>query len=373
MRTALNGLFLDAPATGTGLYLRELVRALTALAPSDEFALLAPKPDPTAPALVQVHPTRFRRANLAKLEFEQLTFPRAAARGNFDLAHVPHFGPPFWSARPVVVTIHDLIPLVLPAYRGSLRVRLYTALAGMGARRARAVLADSQASAADIQVRLGIPRERIHTVYLAADPRFAPVTDAAELARVRAKLNLPDKFVLYLGGFDVRKNVPALIEAYAGLDAQTLAATKLVLAGAPPEQESSFFPDPRVTAERLGIRNRVILPGLVAEADKPALYSAAELFCYPSVYEGFGLPPLEAMACGTPVIASRAASLPEVVGEGGVLVEPNDRAAWTRAMQELLNDAERPAELRRAGLAQAQLFSWERAARETLAVYRSVV
>lgn len=370
MRVALNGLLLQHPATGMGQYLRELVAAMRALAPGDDFAFLAPQPDASAPAPVLFTPTYSHQEHFAKLEFEHIAFPRAAQKNRFDLAHVPHFGPPLFPTIPTVVTIHDLIPLVLPAYRGALNVRLYTKLAGLAAQRARAILADSEASARDIEKHLHIPRAKIHVVSLAAHSRFQPNITNDELKRVRAKYKLPEHFVLYLGGFDVRKNVAQLIQAFAKC---ALRDTKLVLAGKLPEHASAFFPDPRRMASENKISARVHYTGFVAEADKPALYALARVFLYPSVYEGFGLPPLEAMACGTPVISSDGGSLPEVIGDAGILLSPHEANAWANALATLLDDDARWHELRARGLVQAQKFSWERAARETLAVYRAVV
>ncbi|MCC7163866.1 MAG: glycosyltransferase family 4 protein [Anaerolineae bacterium] len=368
MRVALNGLFLAAPATGVGQYLRELVRAMRALAPQDEFVFVAPHADPTAPAPVDVYPTRLSRDNLAKLEFEQHTFPRAAKRG-FDLAHVPHLGPPLFPTHPSVVTIHDLIPMTLPAYGGSTAVRLYTRLAAAGAKRAQAILTDSHASARDIERLMLIPRERIHVVHLAADTRYQPPNEE-ELARVRAKYNLPERYVLYLGGFDVRKNVRRVIETWKR---SKFGDWRLVIAGRLPDTESDFFPSVKRMATEAGTEQSVKFIGFVAEKDKPVLYGAARVFLYPSHYEGFGLPPLEAMASGTPVIVSNASSLPEVVGDAGILPAPDDTEGWANALGELLTNERRWGELRERGLARAKIFSWERAARETLAVYRSVV
>lgn len=370
MRVALNGLFLREPATGTGQYLRELVTALRALTPEDEFTFIAPRAQADAPASVRVAPTRARRENLAKLEFEQWTFPRAARKNHFDLAHVPHWGAPLFSKIPTVVTIHDLIPLTLPVYRGSTRVRLYTKLVSAAAQRARAILADSEASARDIEKHLRLPRAKIHVVYLAAHSRFHANIPSADLERVRAKYALPEQFVLYLGGFDARKNVARIIKAFSGLE---FGAWRLVLAGKLPNQDSAFFPDPRRIALENKIADRVAFPGFIDEADKPALYALARVFLYASQYEGFGLPPLEALACGTPVICADTSSLPEVVGDAGILVSPHETNDWTAALTQLLTDAARRNELRARGFAQAQKFSWERAARETLAVYRAVV
>lgn len=370
MRVAINGLFLEQPATGTGQYLRELAAAMRTLAPEDEFIFIAPRAEPSAPAPVLTARPRVRRENFAKFEFEQVTFPRAAQENRFDLAHVPHFGPPFFPSIPTVVTIHDLIPLILPAYRGAPRVQMYTRLAGWGARRARAVLADSEASARDIHKYLGIPRARIHVVCLAAHPRFQPYISEAERERVRARYNLPQAFALYLGGFDSRKNVARLVEAFAALEQQS---AQLVLAGSLPAQDSDFFPDPRRLAHEHNVSHRVLFPGFIDENDKPALYALARVFLYPSHYEGFGLPPLEAMACGASVISSNASSLPEVVGSAGVLLSPDDPKAWREALDAILADEARAHAMRKAGITQARKFSWERAARETLDVYRAVV
>lgn len=377
MRVALNGLFLSAPATGTGQYLRELVRALRVQSPADEFIFVAPHADPGAPAPVLANPTRLSGENLAKFEFEQITFPRAT-RNDFDVRHIPHFGPPLFPARPTVVTIHDLIPIVLPAYRGSPLVRLYTRLAAAGARRAQAILADSFASARDIETHLQIPRDKIAVVHLAADARFR-LSGRNDLEHIRSKLNLPERFVLYLGGFDVRKNVRRVFEAFAGLtsemdpDEESSPKIGLVVAGTLPEKDSAFFPDPRRIAKSVGVGDRVQFVGFVLEQDKPALYAAARVLLFPSRYEGFGLPALEAMACGTPVIASNSSSLPEVVGNAGILLDADDVSAWREALRALVFDNSRWNELRERGIAAAKKFSWERAAQETLRVYRSVV
>lgn len=371
MRVALNGLFLDEPATGTGQYLRELVQAMRQLT-DDELILVAAHSDPTAPAPVHVAKPHFSSPNFQKIEFEHLTFPRYVWRHGFDLAHVPHFGPPFFPSIPTVITIHDLIPLIVPLYRGSPLVRLYSHLAAMGARRAGAILADSVASARDTQSRLNIPGEKIHTVYLAANASYQPICDPHEIQRVRTKYQLPEQFVLYLGGFDARKNVRCIIRAFAVLAEERAKGWKLVLAGKLPEANSGFMPDPRVLAREAGLEDSVQLTGFIAEEDKPALYSAARAFLFPSVYEGFGLPPLEAMACGTPVLVAERSSLPEVVGDAGWLLDPNDPREWANALRVIISDATKWGELRERGLAQAKRFSWERTARETLRVYDQV-
>jgi len=284
---------------------------------------------------------------------------------------VPYFAPPLRPGIPTVVTIHDLIPLVLPAYRGTPLVRLYTRLVTAAAPRATAIIADSECSKRDIVRHLGIPEERVHVVYLAADERFRPVTDANRIAQIRRKYGLPDRYLLYLGGFDVRKNVQLLLRAYAVLKKEIdLALPPLVIAGRLPERDTAFAPDPRRLAHEAGLDlSAVYFTGAVDEDDKPALYTAADVFIFLSLYEGFGLPPLEAMACGTPVLATHAASLPEVAGDAALWVAPDDPQAIANALHRICLDPDLRADLRQRGIQRAAEFSWEKTARQTLAIF----
>ena len=363
MKITFNGAFWNQPTTGSGQYLRALLPALKRRAPENEYVVLAPK-DKSDQSFSSF------AGNLAKLWFEQVAFANACRRERADIAHVPYWASPFFPPTRTVVTIHDLIPLLLPAYRGSPLVRAYTRLVAASARRADAVIADSECSARDIVQHLGIDAARVRVVYLAADPRYRPIDDTAA---VRRKYALPEKYLLYLGGFDQRKNVRVMIEALARLPEFYTAGYRLVLAGVNLGTDSAFFPNPQRIAREVGLPDNAIqYLGWVEEADKPALYSAAAVFLFASVYEGFGLPPLEAMACGAPVICSNASSLPEVVGDAALLVGPRDAGAWADALRAVLTDDARRAAIRARGIAQARKFSWERAADETLAVYRSV-
>jgi glycosyltransferase involved in cell wall biosynthesis len=392
MQVAINATFWHQPATGSGQYLRQLAQALVELEPSLEPALVMPGRGlhvqtyavrGPQPAIPEPH-----LSNLSKLLFEQVTFPRTARQLGVSLAHVPYFAPALFPTTPTVVTIHDLIPLILPAYRGSWLVRLYMRLVALAAPRATAIIADSECSRRDVVRLLGIPPERVHVVYLAADERFRPLTPSPSprwergveahghaplLDAVHQKYRLPERHVLYLGGFDQRKNLSGLLAAYARVVKETPDVPPLAVAGQLPERDSEFSPDPRRLAREAGLEPaNVRFIGWVDEADKLALYSAALVFVFPSRYEGFGLPVLEAMACGVPVIASNAASLPEVVGTAGLLVAPDDLAGLAEAISRVIRDPALAAELRAHSLAQAAQFSWRRCAEETLAVYRRV-
>jgi glycosyltransferase involved in cell wall biosynthesis len=276
------------------------------------------------------------------------------------------------STIPTVVTIHDLIPLLLRQYRGGPLMRLYTALVSATAQNAALVLTDSEASGQDIIAHLGLPSERVRVVYLAAGDRYAP-TPVPNDAQVRAKYGLPERYVLYLGGFDVRKNVTVVIGAYRWVGPVIGDVCPLVLAGRLPERDTPFASDPRRLVQEHGIDARFVrCVGFVDEADKPALYRGAVAFVFPSRYEGFGLPPLEALACGAPVVGSDVASIPEVVGNGGVLLSPDDAEGIAGALIQLATDDDFRTELSRRAVTQAEQFSWERAARETLMAYRDV-
>ena len=383
MRIGINAWFLHQGTTGSGQYLRHLLREFaTANANHRHTLFLNPtQPGPVSPLdlpsqrfeqMVLSTPFDGQSENLTKLWFEQVAVPRAARQLKLDLLHVPYWGSPLRPTTPTVVTVHDIIPLLLPAYRGRVLVRTYTRLVAAAARRADLILTDSVASQQDIVRHLGIPSRRVRPVLLAPDVHFHPVTDPETLAALKQKYNLPDRYLLYLAGFDQRKNVPVLLRAFARfLDRQGEA--HLVIAGRLPDEDSDFFPDPRRIARALKLGEAVQFVGWMPDEEKPALYTRATAFVFPSCYEGFGLPPLEAMACGTPVIGSTAASLPEVIGDGGLLVPPDDVDALSEAMSRLWNDAELRATLRQRALAHAASFHWSKAARETLQAYEEVV
>lgn len=403
VRIAINTLLLSEPDTGSGQYIAHLLRAFAARGGENEYVLLQrERPSPPAPlparergaasspprgegwgegrfhSLAIRSPLHGRHAGLDKVWWEQLSFPRACAHLRADVAHVPYFASALWPRVPTVVTVLDLIPLILPEYRTSALVRLYTALAVRSVRRATRLIAISEWSKRDAVRLLKVPEERVHVVYLAADERFRPVADPAVLADLRARHGLGERFVFYLGGFDARKDVATLVRAFAAARDE-LPGWQLVIAGGL-RPHSALFPDPRPVARELGLRiveapardpeADVVFPGRISEADKPLFYAAAGVFAFPSRYEGFGLDPLEALACGAPVVCSDATSLPEVVGDAALLVPPGDVPGFAAAIIRAATDDALRAELRARGPLQAARFSWSRTAAETLVVYR---
>ncbi len=378
MRVAVNAWFLDEPGSGSGQYLQGLLGGMAALGGQEDLPdlLLVAPPDARRPELPGLSvewwspPAGPWRSNAGKVAFEQVVFPRACRRWGADVAHVPYWGSPLWPSVPALVTVHDLIPLLLPAYRGGPLVRLYTRLASAAARRASLVLTDSLASKADIEAHLRLPGGRVWAIYLAVDERFTPRPDAQDAAVLR-HYRLPHRYVLYLGPHDVRKNVAGLLEAFQ-IVAEADADVQLVVGGRLPEASNSPLYDPRPLAHALGIDGEVTFTGWVAEEHKPAFYRGAACAAFPSRYEGFGLPALEALACGTPLVASNAASLPELVGDAGFALDPDDVQGMAGAMLACLVDETLAAELRQRGPRQAARFRWTETARETLAAYREV-
>lgn len=380
MRIVLNGWFLvHNPHTGSGQYLRALLEWLPRAAPQHEYHVVTPAPLPphaSGPATqtgYAVHLAPAAATHLGKLQFEQLSFPKACRTLRADLAHIPYWAPPLRSPAPIVVTVHDLIPLLLPEYRGSRSAQLYTALVSAATAGAALVLTDSHASARDIVRHLKLPEQRVRAIHLAAGPQYTPQGEWQVDDPIRARYGITQEgYVLYLGGFDPRKNVRGLFSAWTWASGSIGQGYPLIIAGQLPSPGRAHYDDYPALARELDLADTVKFIGPVAEADKPALYRGATAFAYPSRYEGFGLPPLEAMACGVPVVAGTGGSLPEVIGSAGYLIPPDDTRSFGAALLTIVVEPSVHTDLRARGLAQAQTFSWERTARETVAAYASL-
>lgn len=388
MRVAFNAQYLLEPQTGTGRYVANLLSALGRVDGINEYVVFTPEPPPqeftaaTPSTFVweqaHGHMSGYGGRHIEKVYWEQRVFPRAARRADAKVMHVPHFAPPLSRPRqphgiPRIVTIHDLANLALPEYRANARAHAYSQVVALAARQAAAVIAPSAFARSQIVEHLGIAPERVVTILEAPAPGFRRVTDPERLASVRARYGVCERYVLNVGGLDARKNIPMLIGAFAAVAHELNDPTlQLFIAGDPMRLGTGpAFPDWRPLLAHFGITNQVLCQP-VAEEDLPALYSGAACFVFTSRYEGFGLTPLEAMACGAPVICSDAASLPEVVGTAGILVDASDPDDVGAAMARILTDAETRADYAARGLARVHQFSWDRAAAETSALYAEV-
>lgn len=302
----------------------------------------------------------------------QLWLAFDAQRKDCQLLFAPTgYLPVIFSFIPCVVTIHDLALFVTkqakPALKTLLAERL---LLGMAARKARQIIAPSQSTKNDLVKLLKTPADKITVTLLGYDKTcYLPTTKvSADDLEALKSYDLPSEYLLFIGTLEPRKNIESLIRAYGQLPKGIQDQHRLVIGGGKGWYFDSIF----TTVKELNLTDRVQFLGRVPDEHLPALYRGAKLFVFPSFYEGFGLPPLEAMACGTPVITSNLSSLPEVVGEAGVLVDPNDPTELAQAIATLLTDETAYSRLKKLSIEQAERFSWSEAAKQTLAVFRQV-
>jgi glycosyltransferase involved in cell wall biosynthesis len=378
MKIGINTYFFKFPASGSGQYLLHLLQALAEVDQENKYILLGPQPIPEKTGTLIKFPhvvtpvSRLARhnASIENLMWEQFTSPSAARKAGVDLLHVPYFAPPFFPRTPSVVTIHDIIPLRMPQYRTDPKMKAYLQLITRAARKATLIITISQHAKQDMLDALKLPAERIRVIYEAAGDEYHPISDPAALSKVRAHYGLHGRYILYLGGLDQRKNVPQLVRAFAQLYQQLGDPDlQLLIGGNPDKQNGSLFPDPRPVAADLGITGQIIYR-FIEEEDKPAIYSGASVFVFPSLYEGFGLTPLEAMRCGTPVICSNRTSLPEVVGDAALSFDPDNLREMVQDMHSVLTNNELQADLRTRSLKRAAQFNWHKTAIETIDVYQ---
>jgi glycosyltransferase involved in cell wall biosynthesis len=352
---------------GNETYYRELIKGLVKVHSDHRFFLYY-----TSPATAQ-HIGHDEHFTLAKLSPAHpllripFSVPRRARLDRLDLFHAQFIVPPFLKCK-TVTTIPDIAyehyPQFFPAHqRAWLKV-----LVRESAKRADHIITVSEYSKRDLVQTYGIREEKITVTYEGAGGEFVPLDRGKAKETLTRKYRIDGDFILYLGRLQARKNLMRLVDAYA----RTRKAGfphKLVLAG----QQDSLFQPVLSRIRELKLENDVLLPGYVAGEDVPAFYNAAEVFVYPSLYEGFGLPLMEAMACGVPVITSRGSSLDEVAGDAAVLVDPLDELSISEALQKVLADPELRRRLGQAGLKRSRQFSFENAARQTIAVYERVM
>lgn len=301
----------------------------------------------------------------SRILWEQLVLPVVLRRLGVALLHGPAFAGPLMAGCPQVITVHDLSFLRHPEFFRTANRRYLRAITGISCRRAAAVIAVSDFTAREVTALLKVPAERVITVYHGVAPRFRPLPDD-EVAAFRAQKGLPERFVLFLGTLEPRKNLTQLLRAFDQLRDGSL---HLVLAGA----QGWFYDEIYAEVGRLGLRGRVHFPGYVSADEQPFWYNAARVFAYVSTYEGFGMPVLEALSCGVPVVTASTTSLPEAGGDAALAVPPDDLAALTGALHRAETDAQLRTELRARGLKHASRFAWPKTATQTLGVYRRVL
>ena len=354
---------------GIGTYIRNLLRQLARQDGQTEYVVLARPADCEALATLgenfRAVPETAGNYSIA----EQIRVPLALRREGVTLFHAPHYVlPPLVMCRSVV-TIHDCIHLMFPQYLPNRIALTYARVSiGLASRRATRVLTVSESSKRDILRFVDIPAEKIDVIYNAYDERFGVEPREEDVARVRERYQLHDPFVLYAGTVKPHKNVERLIEAFDLVRKHGLDDLKLVLIG----DEISKYAALRRAVHSHQLHKFVRFLGYLPEETLAVMYRLASVFVFPSLYEGFGLPPLEAMASGTPVVTSNVSSLPEVAGDAAVLVDPYDSTSIAGGIERVLGDDALRRNLREKGLARAKQFSWETSVRRVREIYQEV-
>jgi glycosyltransferase involved in cell wall biosynthesis len=304
---------------------------------------------------------------LLRIGWEQIRLPALTRRYRLDLLHSPHYTMPFMLPCASAVTFHDMTFFLYPQVHKTYKRLFFKSMIRLSAKRANAIIADSDSTRQDILRILKLAPENVTAVPLGVSDVFKRVRTPEALEEIRRRYRLPLKIILCVSELQARKNLTTLIRAYGRLVQQGLEHS-LVIAG----RKGWMYEELFQAVQSLNLSDRVIFTGYVPEQDLPLLYNVADVFVYPSLYEGFGLPVLEAMACGIPVVTANVSSMPEITGDAGVLVDPYDVDSMANAIRRVILDREFHAELECNELERAKMFSWERTAKETLAVYEGV-
>lgn len=354
--------------TGIGTYTYQIIKNLSRIDKTNNYRLFWPG-NASKDFLEASENFDFDVVGETKDKFwEEIHIPARLAGDRVDVYHVPQngIGLPGKKTCPQVVTVHDLIPYIYPETVGRGYQRIFLQEMPRIVEQADRIITVSEHSRRDLKRYFNLPDWKIDVIYEAADDIYRPLDKEACRTSVHQRYGVKERFILYVGGFSPRKNVPGLIRAYQKV-IEDLSDVILVIAGKPVRA----FEELVSLVETLGLKDRVVFTGFVPTEDLPVIYNAASLFVYPSFYEGFGLPPLEAMACGTPVITSNVSSLPEAVDDAALAVDPHDVDALAAAMFDALSDPGLAADLIRRGLEKSNAFTWTKAAEQTLASYRA--
>jgi glycosyltransferase involved in cell wall biosynthesis len=364
MRIGIDARLVYYSQAGIGQYILHLVDGLARVDQQSEYFLLQSRKDDTT----ILEQDNFRRVSLwtpSHHRLERYALNVELVRLGLDVLHSPDFIPPHRPTCKSVITVHDLAFLLYPHFLTKESARYYGHI-DQAVRWTDQIIAVSESTKRDTVQHLGVPEDKITVVHEAASPIFRPIDKAQAREQVRDRHGVDAPYILFVSTIEPRKNVPTLVRALWQLSECYKEDVHLVLAGG----KGWLFEDAFAIVEELQMDGRVHFVGRVSSEELLYLYNAAELLAHPAFYEGFGLPPLEAMACGLPVVVSNVASLPEVVGDAGILIDPHDVDELTVAIWRVLNDDDLEQEMREKGLRQAARFSWERAARETLEIYR---
>lgn len=353
--------------TGIGTYTYELVNSLNSVDNKNDYLVFMPDNCKDSLNLN----SNFIQANITEAAeggfWDVVNIPNILKDYKIDLYHVPQngIGLPVEKDCPFLITLHDVIPFKMPETVSKSYLKIFKENIPSIIERCDGIVTVSDYSKKDIVETLNFPEEKIFVTYLANEDIYMPIDKILSRYIIKKNYSITDKYILYVGGFSPRKNILGLIEAFSILMEKYHENIKLVIAG----RKGSSYETYKIRAEELNIDDKVLFPGFIALDDLPYLYNASELFIYPSFYEGFGLPPIEAMACGVPVIASDTTSIPEIAGDSARLIDPCNTSDMAEAMLNVLQDEKLRNELIEKGLKRSRQLSWKNTAKQMLNVY----
>lgn len=373
MRIGVNALLMAGARAGIGNVIYNLLKALAKVDKNNTYSIFAIDEGETHEWLgpnQQVVPVDLQdKGSWARILWEQLVLPSQTGKYHVDIMHFADYAlPVLFNKVPTIITVHDLAYKLYPETfsKGKLWTKL--ALIKPSLHKAAKIITVSENTKRDVMELYRIPEEKIAVIYNGVNlERFYPLPPAEVKNRLTERYGLEQGYILFIGTLEPRKNIRTVIKAYYLVRQQGI-KQKLVIGGG----KGWLYSDIYKLVQELNLVDHVIFTGYLPEEDLPLLYNGAGVFVYPSLYEGFGLPPLEAMACGTPVVTSAVSSLPEVVGDAGLLIQPTEEKALAEAISQVLLDKKLAAELKVRGVNRAQKFTWEQAAEKTLKVYQEV-
>lgn len=369
LRIGIDATPLLVTKTGIGKYTHELIFGLGQVAPENQYLLYANRPIPLDPKVCHtVKSTHYLPQS--RWLWMQTILPYCLHQDQVDLLHFTNNAAPLRVSKPYVLTIHDASLFLFGQYHPLRRRIALRLLLPHAARQAAAIITVSEYAKQELQQELNLPAKKFHVVHQAAGEHFRPITDPEQRSLIRTRYQLPKRYILYVGTIEPRKNLPRLLQAFHAVRQQpTLKPIKLVLVGANGWMSDQLYEQ----IAKYDLTNHVQLLGYVPEADLPTLYSMATCFTFPSLHEGFGMPPLEAMACGVPVLTSQNSAMEEVCGDAASYVDPLDVESIASSLTALLSDVRLQCSLKSKGLQRARQYSWQRTAAATADVYRAVI
>ena len=363
MKIGIDVSCLAKQRTGIGIYTYNLIENLLKIDNSGEYCFFSASSfnlnvySKSSKKVFSCFPKKY-----TTVFWEQLLLPLLIKREKIDLLHSPNYVSPYLSRVSTVITVYDLSAFMFPDTHPILRQLRHRLFLSYSLKKSSKVITISENSKKDIQKYFGTPKEKIEVVYPGVSSRFSRL----DRRNIKVSGDIPSSFFLYLGTLEPRKNLITLLRAFSKIRYKI--DQKLVVVGG----RGWYYHDIFDLVKKLSIKEKVVFLGYLPDEVLVNIYNLADLFVYPSLYEGFGLPPLEAMACGCPVITSNTSSLPEAVGDAGIMIDPNDVEALAREMARVLADEKLRKEMSEKGLARAKLFSWEKCARETLQLYEEI-